>query len=93
MEIARKQLASQREWAAFYTPLLETIGVVAVVVAGLVYCSFVIVYGLRCSEDSEVADLLLNDLVCDQPLLRPGLPASPVKLTLPSPGHAEQMPR
>jgi hypothetical protein len=47
LEIERKQLASQREWAAFYTPLLETIGVVAVVVAGFVYCSFVVVYGLR----------------------------------------------
>ncbi len=89
MEIERKQLASQREWAAFYTPLLETIGVVAVVVAGLMYCSFVVVYGLRRSGGDEVAEMLLDDLVSHQPVFRAGLQASPVRLGLPSPGHAE----
>lgn len=89
LEIERKQLASQREWAAFYTPLLETIGVVAVVVAVLGYCSFVVVYGLRRGGDHEMNELLLDDLVSHQPVLLPRLPA-PIKLGLPSPGRAEQ---
>jgi hypothetical protein len=73
--------------------LLEAIGVVGVVVAGLVYCSFVVVYGLRRSGgQDEVAEMLLSDLVCRQPCL-PQLPASPVKLRLPSPSRAEQRPR
>ncbi len=93
LEIERKQLASQREWAAFYTPLLETVGVVAVVVVVLLYCSFVVVYSLRRGGDHEVAELLLNDLVSHQPVLLPRLPASSVKLGLPAPGHAEQIPR
>ena len=66
------------------------VGVVAVVVAGLVYCSFVVVYGLRRSGDHEIGELLLDDLVSHQPVLLPRLPASPVKLGLPSPEHAEQ---
>ena len=90
LEIERKQLASQREWAAFYTPLLETIGVVA----GLVYYNFVVVYALRRSgSQDEAAELLLSDLVCHQPGLLPRLPASLVKLRLPSPGRAGQIPR
>ncbi len=93
LEIERKQLASQREWAAFYTPLLETGGVVAVVVAGLVYCSFVVVYGLRRGGDHEIGELLLEDFVSHRPVLLPRLPASPVKLGLPSPERVEQIPR
>ena len=70
LEIERKQLAGQREWAAFYTPLLETIGVVAVVVAILVYCSFVLVYGLRRGSAShEITELLVQDITMDQPTL------------------------
>jgi hypothetical protein len=94
LETERRQLAGQREWAVFYTPLLETIGVVAVVVAILLYCSFV-VYGLRRDNggDREVTELLLNDLVSLQPVLLPQLPTSPAKLRLPSPGRAAQIPR
>ncbi len=91
LETERKQLASRREWAAFYTPLLETIGVVAVVVVVLLYCSFVVVYGLRRSG-GEVGELLLDDLVSQQPVLLPRLP-SPGKLRLPSPGRTEQIAR
>ncbi len=93
LEIERKQLASQREWAALYTPLVETIGIVAVVVAGLVYCGFVVVYGLRRSGGHEIGELLLDDLVSHQPVLLPQLPASPGKLRLGSPGRTEQIPR
>ena len=93
LEIERKQLASQREWAALYTPLVETAGVVAVVVAVLVYCSFVLVYGLRRGEGSqEVSELLPTDLVSRQPVLLRPLPGPP-KLALPAPERTEQIPR
>lgn len=91
LEAERRQIASQREWAAFYTPLLETIGVVAVVVAILVYCSFVLVYGLRRDSAShEVTELLVQDITMDQPTLPL---ASPGKaLRLPVPGRAARIP-
>jgi len=76
-----------------HTPLLETIGVVAVVAAVLVYCSFVVVYGLRRGGDHEVGELLLDDLVSHQSVLLPQLPGPPVKLGLPSPGRTDQIPR
>lgn len=58
----------------------------AVVVAGLVYCSFVVVHGLRGGGGQEVAELLLDNLASHHPVLLPRLPTSPGKLRLGSPG-------
>ena len=71
LEAERRQIASQREWAELYKPLLETIGVAAVVLAVLAYCGF-LVHTLR---NSGHADALLAEALVDQILSVEQLPS------------------
>ena len=71
LEAERRQIASQREWAEFYKPLLETAGVVAVIVAVLTYCGF-LVLTLR---HNGPADALLAEALVDQLISVEQLPA------------------
>ena len=70
LEAERKQIASQREWAEFYKPLLETAGVVAVIVAVLAYCGFLV----RTLRNSGPADALLAEALVDRILSVEQLP-------------------
>ena len=70
LEAERKQIASQREWAGFYKPLLETAGVVAVIVVVLAYCGF-LVHTLR---NSGPGDIVLVESLVDQLLSVEQLP-------------------
>lgn len=45
-------MAGQREWAALWVPLMETIGIVLVVIAVLAYCGYIVAHGLRCKSDT-----------------------------------------
>ena len=70
LEAERRQIASQREWAEFYKPLLETAGIVVVIIATLAYCGF-LVGTLR---HHGPADALLAEALVDQILSVEQLP-------------------
>jgi hypothetical protein len=74
LEAERRQIASQRPWAELYSPLLEAIGVVAVVVAVLTYCSM-LVHSLRRNgpADAVLADSLVQQLLSVEQLPPPTL--------------------
>ena len=71
LEVERKQIASQRAWAEFYAPLLESLGVVAVVVAALAYAGIM----LHTLRNSGPADIVLVESLVDQLLSVEQLPA------------------
>lgn len=81
LEAERREAASWRQWAIFYTPILESLGVVAVVVAVLAYCGF-LVHTLR---NSGPADAVLTESLVDQIL---SVEMSPMLL----PDEARQLP-
>ena len=87
LEAERRQIASTREWAAFYTPLVETIGIVAVVIAVLIYAGFIVAYSFRHNSgaDREVAELLVHQIDRGRPSLLPLPPAPSRVLRLPAP--------
>jgi len=91
LEAERQLIASRREWAEFLTPLLETVGIVAVVIAVLVYCGSILANGFRHdSHDHEVAEMLVADITAERPVLLPAAPTEDLP-RLPAPAsHAGQ---
>ena len=91
LEAERKQIASQRQWAEFYTPLLETVGIVAVIIAVLVYCGLL----LRTLANNGPADAILAESLAAQILpvesLPPPAPWSEPESELPSPRITGQL--
>ena len=76
LEAERREAASWRQWAIFYQPLMENFGVVAVIVAVLAYCGF-LVHTLRHHgpADTVLAESLVDQLIAIEqlpPMLPPG---------------------
>ncbi len=79
LEAERRDIAGWRQWAIFFTPLLESLGVVAVVVAVLSYCGF-LVHTLR---EQSPADAVLADSIVQQ-ILSVSVESLPPPTQLPS---------
>ncbi len=90
LETQRQQITSQRRTESLLAPLLEAATVVALAVLVLGFCWYALVtaHGAEPSE-RELNELLLHDLLSDEPRL---LPDQSSQASLPEPPRLEQPP-
>jgi hypothetical protein len=73
LEVERKEIAQQRRTESTLVPALKTIGGAVVAIAVVVFC-LLLLFGLRKADasDAELNELLIHDLVSEQPRLLSG---------------------
>ena len=78
LEIERQNIAAERKWDRLLAPALLDFGVFMMITASLVFCGYLLI-GLRHEKITEpsVEELLIQELVSENPRLLPLLPPSP----------------
>ena len=71
LEGERRDLASQRHMAPIIAESIGNIGILIGCILPLVLCWFLLARRVEPADDSVVAEVLLQDLVSDQPVLLP----------------------
>lgn len=81
LERDRKELAAERKRDSLTASAILTLGTLAACLAPLVICGYLLRTPPSEADDSQVAELLLSDVIAAQPVLLERPDANPPKLT------------
>lgn len=90
LETERKTWARQRRTESVYAPILSTLGMTLLALLPLVLCWYLL-QGLGRTDDEQIGEILIADIVSEEPQLLPAPPAaSPPRVLGYQPELAEQ---
>ncbi len=75
LESERKSWAVQRQTESVYAPIVSTLGMTFLALFPLVLCWYLL-HGLRRTDEHQISDLLITEIVSERPALLPP-PAEP----------------
>ena len=75
LETERKEWARQRSTESVYAPILSTLGMTLLALLPLVLCWYLL-QGLGRTDDEQIGEILIEDIIAEEPQLLPAPPAA-----------------